>query len=133
MAEAIASEVTGRRLRRWSDEEKRAAVELSLEPGASVKEVAACFGVSPALLYAWRRELREADTVAGADAPLFLPAVVDPAREAEAVPVPPVPRRLLSEALVAVTLEVGGASVVIARGAEPALAAAVISALQGMR
>ena len=129
MAEAIASEpMAERRPRRWSEEEKRAAVELSLEPGASVKEVAACFGVSPAQLYAWRRELREA---AGTDAPLFLPAVVAPAPEMDAAP--PAPRPLLPEALVAVALEVDGASVVIARGAEPALAAAVISALQGTR
>lgn len=128
MAEAIVSEPKGER-RRWSDDEKRAAVELSLEPGASVKEVAACFGVSPAQLYAWRRELREG--CAGADAPLFLPAVVERAPEGDAAP--PAPRWLMPEALVAVALEVGGASVVIARGAEPALAAAVISALQGMR
>ena len=48
----------GRR-RRWTLEEKRAVVELSLDPACSMAEVAACFDVLPAQIYAWRRELRE--------------------------------------------------------------------------
>ncbi|WP_408641274.1 transposase [Sphingobium amiense] len=47
----------GRR-RRWTLEEKRAVVELSLDPACSMAEVAACFDVLPAQIYAWRRELR---------------------------------------------------------------------------
>jgi len=52
------------RRRRWSLEEKRAAVELSLEGG--VAEVAKCLGITANQIYAWRRELRE--DAGGADA-----------------------------------------------------------------
>jgi transposase-like protein len=59
---SVGVEEKARRCRRWSEEEKRTAVELSLEPGANVKEVAACFGVSPSQIYAWRSELRGSDS-----------------------------------------------------------------------
>lgn len=45
--------------RRWTAEEKRAIVEASYEPGASVQEVAHCFEVSPAQIYSWRRQVAE--------------------------------------------------------------------------
>ena len=46
----------GRR-RRWTQEEKRAIVALSLDAEFSVTEVATCFDILPAQIYGWRREL----------------------------------------------------------------------------
>lgn len=43
--------------RRWSADEKRAIVEASYDPGSTVQEVAACFEVSPAQIYSWRRQV----------------------------------------------------------------------------
>ncbi|WP_096362289.1 transposase [Sphingobium cloacae] len=128
MAEAIVSEPKGER-RRWSDDEKRAAVELSLEPGASVKEVRRALGCRP---------------------PSSTRGAASCARDAPARTRRCSCRRWWSGSRRGTRhrqlrggscprrwwqwhSRSGGASVVIARGAEPALAAAVISALQGMR
>jgi transposase len=48
---------TGRR-RRWSSDHKVRIVLESLEPGASVSEVARRHGLSPQQLFAWRRDAR---------------------------------------------------------------------------
>jgi transposase len=48
---------TGRR-RRWSRDDKVRIVVASLEPGATVSEVARRHGLSPQQLFAWRREAR---------------------------------------------------------------------------
>jgi transposase len=45
------------RRRRWSLEQKRALVEASMAPGASIAAVARDADLSPALIYRWRREL----------------------------------------------------------------------------
>ena len=121
----------GRR-RRWTLEEKRAVIELSLDPTCSMAEVASCFDVLPAQIYGWRRELREtAEAKAREDGPMFLPAVIEPASvpamllEPEAAGV-----RLMPDALVQVAMEVHGVPVMIAHGASATLVAAVIAALQ---
>ena len=118
------------RRRRWSLEEKRAAVELSLEGG--VAEVAKCLGITANQIYAWRRELREMEDAGGADAgAAFLPVTVDP------VPVE-IERDCCSGSVmdagrVAVAIDLQGISVLVAHGADPALVASTISALRGMR
>jgi transposase-like protein len=48
---------TGRR-RCWSSDDKVRMVVESLEPGATVSEVARRHGLSPQQLFAWRREAR---------------------------------------------------------------------------
>ena len=113
------------RRRRWSLEEKRAAVELSLEGG--VAEVAKCLGITANQIYAWRRELREMEDAGAA----FLPVTVDP------VPVE-IERDCCSGSVmdagrVAVAIDLQGISVLVAHGADPALVASTISALRGMR
>jgi len=121
------------RRRRWSDEEKRAIVELTHDPECSVAEVARSFEVLPAQIYSWRRELREAAETEARDAgePMFLPVVMEP----EMLPAPRVEPdrqepRLLPDALVQVALEVQGVPVMIAHGANPMLVASVIAALK---
>lgn len=47
------------RRRRWSSQEKLAIVEESELPGMSVSAVARKHGVSPSLLFTWRRLARE--------------------------------------------------------------------------
>jgi transposase len=45
------------RRRRWSIDQKRAVVQASTAPGASVAAIARTADLSPALIYRWRREL----------------------------------------------------------------------------
>jgi transposase len=46
------------RRRRWSREDKARIVEEMLAPGARVSEVARHHGISPSLVFTWRRQLR---------------------------------------------------------------------------
>lgn len=120
----------GRR-RRWTLEEKRAMVELSLDPACSMAEVAACFDVLPAQIYAWRRELREmAEDAAREDRAMFLPAVIEPTSVPAVLLEPEAANaRLLPDALVQVAMEVRGVPVMVAHGASSTLVASVIAAL----
>ena len=53
---------TGRRVRRWrSVLEKRQIVQLTLEPGASVAEVARVHGVNANQVFKWRREFERGE------------------------------------------------------------------------
>jgi transposase len=45
--------------RKYSEEFKREAVGLSREPGANVSQVARDIGISPNLLFNWRKQFRE--------------------------------------------------------------------------
>ena len=68
---------TGRR-RRFSEDYKAQIVEETLAPGAVVSQVARRHGLSPQQLFGWRRQARQPlEAVAGEDAPLFVPVVVD--------------------------------------------------------
>ena len=58
--------------RRYSTEEKAALVAASLEPGASVSELARRRGMHPQVLFTWRRLAREGKLALPADAlPMF--------------------------------------------------------------
>ena len=120
----------GRR-RRWSLEDKRAVVAMSLEPDCSMADIVTCFGLAPNQVYAWRRELRElAEADACDNAPMFLPAVVEPTPAAAPMFMPDAAeRRLLPDALVQVAMDVRGVSIMVAHGANPELVASVITAL----
>lgn len=126
MGDGTTGQENGRRRRRWSLDEKRAAVELSLESGAA--EVAQCLGVTVSRIYGWRRELRELD--AGSDG-AFLPVTIDP--------MPVAAERSFCSGMVmeagriAVAIDLQGISVLVASGAEPALVTATIAALKGLR
>jgi transposase len=49
------------RRRRWRDEERLGILTEAFSPGACVAEVARRHDVSTALIYTWRRKLREAN------------------------------------------------------------------------
>ena len=77
----------GRRVRRWrSVSEKRQIVQLTLEPGASVAEVARAHGVNANQVFKWRRAFERGElnepcsallpiSVAGLSVPESAPAV----------------------------------------------------------
>jgi transposase len=61
MIEAVATRLEGAPVasRRWSDEFKERAVVEATKPGANLSAVARNFGISPALLFKWRRKAHE--------------------------------------------------------------------------
>ena len=124
----------GRR-RRWSAEEKRAIVQLSLDPECSVAEVARSFDVMPSQIYRWRVELRETARAEASedDAPMFLPVVMEPERASMRVEFDRPDAGLLPDDLVQLAMEVGGVRVMVAHGANPMLVASVIAALKAAR
>ncbi|HJP68831.1 MAG TPA: transposase [Sphingomicrobium sp.] len=76
----MSTEQQERTRRRWSVSEKRAAVALTMEPGASVSEVAAAFEVAPSQLSAWRRQMSD-DDLGAAEVAAFAKVEVSPAPE----------------------------------------------------
>ena len=67
------------RRRRWSDEERLQILNEAFAPGACVAEVARRRDVSTALVYTWRRKLRDAHAEpepADLAAPRFAAAVM---------------------------------------------------------
>jgi transposase len=115
----------GRR-RDWSDEEKDQILAESYSGEMSVSAVARRHGLSPGQLFTWRRQVRK--QAEPSVPPMFVPAVVERAVE------PPSPRRKTiarqAPSIAAIELEVGGAIVRIASGADAATIAAVIQALK---
>ena len=47
------------RRRKWSVEEKRRIIEETYRPGMSVSQVARNYGITPSLLFYWRRTMEE--------------------------------------------------------------------------
>ena len=67
------------RRRRWSDEERLQILAEAFSPGACVAEVCRRHDISTALIYTWRRKIREgrADTMSDrSPSPSFAEAVV---------------------------------------------------------
>jgi transposase len=96
----------------------------------SVSAVARRHGLCPSQLFTWRREARKAIEEA---APVFVPAVIEPA-SVTAVPERSVRRRSRqARADGMVELEIDGVAVKIGRGADASVIAAVIDALKVSR
>ena len=67
------------RRRRWSDEERLEILNQAFAPGACVAEVCRRYDISSALIYTWRRKLRDAHAEPEPDdlaAPGFAAAVM---------------------------------------------------------
>ncbi len=129
------------RRRPWSDEDKaRIVAESYADDAGTVSAVARRNGICPSQLFTWRRELRT--PVPSADAPLFVPAVVE-----EPVPLASLPERRSrpqhparrrhrsprSQGAAPIEVSMDGISVRIGRGADAALITAVLDALKGNR
>ena len=70
--------ITGTARRRtWSSHEKARLVAESLEPGASVSEIARRHGINRGQLFTWRREaMRNAGADGALGAPAFVPVSI---------------------------------------------------------
>ena len=68
---------TGRR-RRWSEDEKLRIVLESLQEPRQASATARLHGITPSLLFTWRRAFGAKPTAAISSAPGFVPAVVLP-------------------------------------------------------
>ena len=82
---------SGRRVRRWrSVSEKRQIVQLTLEPGASVAEVARAHGLNANQVFKWRRAFERGELIETCSAllPVTVSSVADPGIEAAGQSVP---------------------------------------------
>ena len=113
--------------RRWPAEIKAKIVAETLAAGMSVCEVARRHGLAPNQVFAWRRQLRRA-AEAGVGAGMFVPVAIDP-------PVLAADRGRSAMGTGGVTIEVEleGATMRIANGAQAGLVGAIIAALQAVR
>lgn len=103
------------RRRKWADETKIAIVAEALEAGVVISDVARRHDVNPSQLFGWVRQFRaEAlalqSEIEPADAPKFVPAVLDVASVAPSVP--PV-QAAREDAVIEITI---GAATVRVRG-----------------
>lgn len=112
------------RRRRWSDQERLQILTEAFSPGACVAEVARRHDVSTALVYTWRRKLREAHAERAPDelpASGFAAAVMIEDEEAG--------RR--ADLLPAIVIDLArGKQVSIFASASPALVASALKALR---
>ena len=65
------------RRRRWSEEERLRILSEAFAPSACVAEVCRRHDISSALIYTWRRKLREAGAAEALPAPVFAEALLD--------------------------------------------------------
>ncbi|MGA1344226.1 MAG: IS66-like element accessory protein TnpA [Hyphomonas sp.] len=71
--------ILGAPRRRWTREDKLAAVTATFSPGMTVPEVARNFGINSSLLYHWRKKLRaEAGFPDMPNRQAFVPVTVGP-------------------------------------------------------
>jgi transposase len=112
--------ITGpERRRRWTEEQKRAIIAQSLEPGAVIAEVARQAEVCPGQIYRWRPQLRTCSDG-------FAQVVIGPAENAAQQPIGAANCRLAP----VIEVELAGeARVRIPASIPTALAAAVVKAL----
>ena len=120
------------RRRNYTPAEKVRIVEEAFRPGVIVQDVARRLGIHESLLYRWRRLMRAASPTGGL--PTFVPVMVTPEPdrvEPSALPSvtsPPVTPTAVAGAVLEVMLP-DGARVRLEGAVDPALAAAVLTAL----
>ena len=95
------------RRRRWSRDEKERLVAASLEPGASVSEVARMAGLHVSQLFRWRKELcKHGEASIAPFVPVEIGAPVPP-REVAEVPLTTTARRRKSHGIIEIDLGSG--------------------------
>lgn len=126
--------------RDWPSAVKAAIVAESYSGAETVCAVARRHGLASSQLFTWRRELRKQLAgrgltlpMAPAQAPSFVPAVIERAPSSDPAPNARRARRRRRSQPSAVELEIDGALVKIARGADAHVIAAVIEALKSTR
>lgn len=119
--------ITGRQRRRtWTEEDKRRILLESYEPDANISAVARRNGVSRGLLNIWRRAARGSSTP-----PLFAAVRVESESDAGRRDDAASSAKTLGGASIAIEIELCGATVRVARGADRRTLDFVISALRG--
>jgi transposase len=117
-----------RRVRRWrSVTEKRQIVQLTMEPGASVAEVAREHGVNANQVFKWRRAWERGELTDGYAA--LLPVTVSSSVEPEnKMPALPSHEQLLGGGSIHVELP-GRALISVERGADPDLVRCIVESV----
>ena len=112
--------ITGTARRRaWSSREKARLVAESLEPGASVSQIARRNGVSPGQLFTWRRDAKaSANSGPAASTPAFVPVSISEAAS---------PSRQPSSSI---EIEVHGARIHVRSGVDEAVLRTVLSVVR---
>lgn len=96
------------RRRRWSQDEKERLVAASLEPGASVSEVARAAGLHVSQLFRWRKELcKPAEASIAPFVPVEIGLSVPPREAAEAPLATTSGRRRKSQGIIEIDLGTG--------------------------
>jgi len=96
------------RRRRWSQDEKERLVAASLEPGASVSEVARVAGLHVSQLFRWRKELcKHGEASIAPFVPVAIGPSVPPREVAEAPGTTTAARRRRSQGIIEIDLGSG--------------------------
>ncbi|RVG55120.1 IS66-like element accessory protein TnpA [Sinorhizobium meliloti] len=93
------------RRRRWSREEKERLVAATLEPGASVSEIAHSAGIHVSQLFRWRKELCQISTPS---VPQLIPVEVVETLPGPSIPPEPPPVSRPRKKASLVMIELGG-------------------------
>ena len=116
---------SGRRIRRWrSVSEKRQIVQLTMEPGASVAEVARAQGVNANQVFKWRRAFDRGELVESCSA--LIPVTVS---ASEASDEPEEAAQASSGGAIHIELP-GRAMISVESGADPVLLRSVLESLR---
>jgi transposase len=120
---------SGRRVRRWrSVTEKRQIVHLTMEPGASVAEIARAHGVNANQVFKWRRALERGELIESYSA--LLPVTVSTPTE-PASDVVEQQRETSASSAGAIHIELPGRALIsIESGADGSLVRAVLESLR---
>jgi len=118
----------GRRVRRWrSVSEKRQIVQLTLEPGASVAEVARAHGVNANPVFKWRRAFERGELF---EPRALLPvSVATPGELAGETPSRSAEEQATSGGTIHVELP-GGAMIWVESGSDPVLLRSILESLR---
>ena len=126
----------GKTRKQWSVAEKRRIVEFSLEPGASVAQVAQAEGVNANQVFQWRRAFHNGDLQSGGSTALLSVMVGAEAATVAAIePVPEIEQAAPTEAYPAqpsgaIHIELPGrAAISVERGADRALLRTILESL----
>ena len=118
----------GRRVRRWrSISEKRQIVQLTMEPGASVSEVARAHGVNANQVFKWRRAWERGELTDGYAA--LLPVSVSSLGEPESTTsMSAEPDRVSDGGSIHIELS-GRALISVERGADPDMVRCILESV----
>ena len=121
--------VPGRRVRRWrSVAEKRQIVQLTMEPGASVAEVARVHGLNANQVFKWRREFERGELIESCAALLPVTVAAPSELKSEAADQP---REISASGAGAIHIELPGRAIIsVERGADDSLVRAILESLR---